>query len=93
MANIDQIALDAPRRFTEEADAQRRAQLRVWIAEAIRAAQESFAVVELLDVRNHLHVMATTVLLNFCDVAAQLRGKVQQLIDDHRRSYPEGGRG
>jgi len=48
----------------------------------------SFPIVELLDVRNQLHVMATTVVPNFCDLAAGLQGKVQQLIDDHRRSHP-----
>lgn len=52
-----------------------------------------FPLVELLDVRNQLHVMATTVVPNFCDMAAGLQGQVQQLIDDHRRNFPEGDRG
>ncbi len=38
MADIDSIALDVARRFTEEWDPQRRASLQVHIVEAIRAA-------------------------------------------------------
>jgi len=41
----------------------------------------AFPLVELLAVRNQLHVMATTMLPNFCDVAARLQGQVQALID------------
>ncbi|OEZ02275.1 MULTISPECIES: hypothetical protein [Stenotrophomonas] len=49
-----------------------------------------FPLVELLDVRNQLHVMATTVVPNFCDMAAGLQQQVQVLIDGHRRMHPEG---
>lgn len=52
---------------------------------ALRAGQRPFPIVELLDVRNQLHVMATTMLPNFCDVAARLQGQVQALIDNYRR--------
>lgn len=53
------------------------------------AGQSSFHVVEMLDIRNQLHVMATTAVPTFCDLAAGLQDKVQQLIDDHRRAHPE----
>lgn len=56
----------------------------------IRAAPLPFPLVELLDRRNQLHVMATTVVPNFCDLAAGLQSQVQALIDDHRRAHPEG---
>ncbi|QHB72044.1 hypothetical protein [Stenotrophomonas sp. 364] len=39
--------------------------------------------------RNQLHVMATTVVPNFCDLAAGLQADVQALIDDHSGTYPE----
>lgn len=89
MPDIDQIALEVARRFTKDGDPQGSAQLQVAIAEAIRASQPTFPLVDLLDIRNQLHVMATTVVPNFCDMAAALQGKVQQLIDDHRRAHPE----
>ncbi len=90
MTDIDQIALDVARRFTEEDDPQRRAQLQVAIAEAIHAGHAGFPLVELLAVRNHLHILATTMVPNFCDHAATLQDQVQALIDDHRRIHPEG---
>lgn len=89
MPDIDQIALDVARCFTQDGDPQGRAQLQVAIAEAIRAARPAFPLVDLLDIRNQLHVMATTVVPNFCDMAAGLQGKLQQLIDEHRRAQPE----
>lgn len=49
----------------------------------------AFPLVDLLDIRNQLHVMATTVVPNFCDMAAGLQGQVQGLIDAHRRAHPE----
>ncbi|MDY0978891.1 hypothetical protein [Stenotrophomonas sp. CFBP8994] len=42
-----------------------------------------------MDIRNQLHVVATTVAPNFCDMAARLQGQVQELIDGHRRIHPE----
>lgn len=54
-----------------------------------KVAQPEFPLVELLDIRNQLHVMATTVVPNFCDLAAGLQGQVQGLIDAHRKLYPE----
>jgi hypothetical protein len=36
--------------------------------------------------RNQLHVMATTLLPNFCDMPTGLQGEVQNLIDAHRRT-------
>ncbi|RRU13199.1 hypothetical protein [Stenotrophomonas sp. 278] len=54
-----------------------------------KMAQPEFPLVELLDIRNQLHVMATTVVPNFCDLAAGLQGQVQGLIDAHRKLYPE----
>lgn len=89
MADIDQIALDVARRFTQDDEPQRRAQLQVAVVEAIRAGQAPFPVVDLLDIRNQLHVMATTVVPNFCDMAAGLQSRVQQLIDTHRHMQPE----
>lgn len=89
MADIDQIALDVARQFTHDNDPQRRAQLQVAVVEAIRACQAPFPLVDLLDVRNQLHVMATTVVPNFCDLAAGLQADVQALIDNHRRAFPE----
>jgi len=89
VADIDQIALEVARRFTQDDQPQRRAQLQVAIVEAIRAAQEPFPVVELLAVRNHLHLLATTMVPNFCDHAATLQDQVQKLINDHRRAHPE----
>lgn len=53
------------------------------------AGQSWFPVVEMLDIRNQLHVMATTIVPNFCDLAAGLQGKVQQMIDDHLRAHTE----
>jgi hypothetical protein len=85
MTDIDQIALDVARRFTQDDEPQRRAQLQVAVVEAIRAGQAPFPLVDLLDVRNQLHVMATTVVPNFCDLAAGLQSQVQGLIDVHRR--------
>lgn len=49
----------------------------------------AFPLVDLLEIRNQLHVMATTAVPNFCDTAAGLQDQVQQLIDDHRCTYPE----
>jgi|GEM_PF-3219200 len=49
----------------------------------------TFPLVDLLDIRNQLHVMATSVVPNFCDMAAGLQGQVQGLIDAHRRAHPE----
>ena len=89
MADINQIALDAARRFTQDDEPQRRAQLQVAVVEAIRSGQAPFPLVDLLDIRNQLHVMATTVVPNFCDMAAGLQGQVQDLIDAHRRANPE----
>lgn len=89
MADIDQIALDVARRFTQDDEPQRRAQLQVAVVEAIRAGQAPFPLVDLLDIRNQLHVMATTVVPNFCDMAAGLQSQVQQLIDTHRHMQPE----
>lgn len=89
MFDIDQIALEVARQFTQDDEPQRRAQLQVAVVEAIRAGQAPFPVVELLDVRNQLHVMATTVVPNFCDLAAGLQEDVQALIDNHRRAFPE----
>lgn len=89
MPDIDQIALEVARRFTQDGDPQGRAQLQVAITEAIRESQPAFPLVDLLDIRNQLHVMATTVVPNFCDLAAGLQGQVQGLIDDHRRANPE----
>ena len=89
MADIDQIALDVARRFTQDDDPQRRAQLQVAVVEALRAGHAPFPLVDLLDVRNQLHVMATTVVPNFCDMAARLQGQVQELIDAHRRTFQE----
>jgi len=62
MSDIDQIVLDVARRFTEDGDALGRAQLQAAIADAIRAGQQPFPLVDLLDIRNQLHVMATTVV-------------------------------
>lgn len=59
------------------------------MVEAIRPGQAPFPLVDLLDVRNQQHVMATTVVPNSCDLAAGLQGDVQALIDNHRRSFPE----
>ncbi|MFL9582229.1 hypothetical protein [Stenotrophomonas sp. AB1(2024)] len=77
---IDQIALHVARRFTQNDEPQRRAQ----VVDAIRAGQAPFPLVDLLDIRNQLHVMATTVLPNFYDMAAWLQGQAQELIDAHR---------
>jgi len=89
LADIDQIALDVARRFTQDDEPKRRAQLQIAVVEAIRAGQAPFPVVDLVDIRNQLHVMATTVVPNFCDMAAGLQGQVQDLIDAHRRANPE----
>lgn len=89
MADIDQIALNVARRFTQDDEPQRRAQLQVAVVEAIRAGQAPFPTVELLGVRNQLHVMATTMVPNFCDMAANLQGQVQQIINGHRGIDPE----
>ncbi|MDY0978890.1 hypothetical protein [Stenotrophomonas sp. CFBP8994] len=40
MSDIDQVALDVARRFTEDGDALGRAQLQAAIADAIRAGQQ-----------------------------------------------------
>lgn len=88
MTDIDQIALDVARRFTPDDQPQRRAQLQVAILEAMRAAHP-FPLVELLADRNHLHILATTMVPNFCDHAATLQDQVQKLISDHRRAHPE----
>jgi len=45
--------------------------------------------VHLLEIRNQLHVMAATVVPNFCDMAAGLQCQVQELIDSHRSAEPE----
>lgn len=45
------------------------------------ASPSPFPLVDLLDIRNQLHVMVTTMLPNFCDVAARLQGQVQALLD------------
>lgn len=89
MIEVDQVALDVARRFTQDDEPQRRAQLQVAVVEAIRAGQAPIPLVALLDIRNQLLFMATTVVPNFCDMAAGLQDQVQQLIDDHRRTYPE----
>ncbi len=57
------------------------------------ASPSSFPLVVLLDIRNQLHVRATTVVPNFCDMAVGLQGQVQELIDDHCRNAQEGHRG
>lgn len=89
MIDEGHVALDVARRFTQDDEPQRRAQLQVAVVEAIRAGQAPFPLVALLDIRNQLHVMAKTVVPKFCDMAAGLQDQVQQLIDDHRRTYPE----
>jgi hypothetical protein len=53
------------------------------------ASPASFPIVEMLDIRNQLHVMATTVVPNFCDLAAGLQSQIQALINDHLRANPE----
>ncbi|WP_426805333.1 hypothetical protein [Stenotrophomonas sp. SrG] len=40
-------------------------------------------------IRDQLHVMATTVVPNFCDMAAGLQGQVQELLDGYRLEQPE----
>lgn len=50
----------------------------------------AFPLEDLLDIRNQLHVMATAVVPNFCDLAAGLQGQVQALIDAYRLAHPEG---
>lgn len=40
-------------------------------------------------IRDQLHVMATTIVPNFCDMAAGLQGQVQELIDAPPASNPE----
>jgi len=77
MIDEGHVALDVARRFTQDDEPQRRAQLQVAVVEAIRAGQAPFPLVALLEVPK------------FCDMAAGLQDQVQQLIDDHRRTYPE----
>lgn len=79
----------SPRTVTRRAARSCTAQLHIAIAGAICGSQPTFPLVDLLDIRNQLHVMATTVVPNFCDLAAGLQGRVQQLIHDHRRAHPE----
>lgn len=93
MADIDQIALDVARRFTQDDQPQRRAQLQVAILEAIRAAQEPFPVAELVDIRDQLHGMATTMAPNFCDLAANLQAQVQVLLNRQRAAAQEADHG
>lgn len=90
MPDIDEIALDVARRFTQDGDAQGRAQLQVAIIEAIRSAQQPFPLTELEAARDQLHVMSAGAPVNWCDVTARLQGQVQQIIDEHRRAFPEG---
>ncbi len=53
------------------------------------AQPAAFPLAELLAVRNHLHILATTIVPDFCDHAATLQDQVQKLIDDHRRAHSE----